>query len=76
LGFRDEFIPFSHYFASLLAYNKLTQSDTDAMSHVPTNFAFKAERLLLGGFGKLPLKRVLLSTVTLLLSFMVTFTLG
>jgi hypothetical protein len=74
LRLRDEFIPFSHCFASLLSYNKLAQSYADAVFHVTTNLAFEPESLLLRSFGELSLERVLLSAVALLLSRVVTFT--
>jgi hypothetical protein len=46
------------------------------MMHVTAHFAFEPQGLFLGGFGEFMLKRVFLSTVAFLLTFMVAFSFG
>jgi len=58
-----------------LAYDQFSKSNADSMSHITADFALKPQGLFFSGFGEFPLKRVLLSTITFLFPFMMTFTL-
>jgi hypothetical protein len=44
--------------------------------HVAADFAFKPQGLFFGGFGEFTLKRVFLSAVAFLFSFVVAFAFG
>jgi hypothetical protein len=60
----------------MLGYVKFSQAYAVFVVHVTAGFAFEAQGLLFGGFGEFFLKRVFLSAVALLFSFVVTFTFG
>jgi hypothetical protein len=73
--FGNEFVPFRHVFLSLLGldYCEFSEAYAILVAHVTANLAFKAQSLLLGGFGEFLLEGIFLSSVTFFFACVVAF---